>query len=77
MSVCASIRKKKLLQALFVTKCVSIVIERKQSFRFSFLKVSTYFRCGAVFDISEVIFREKTHQETLLEKPIWHLLRQP
>ena len=49
--------------ALFVTKCVSIVIERKQSFRFSFSKVCTYFRCGAVFDILKVIFREKNSQK--------------
>ena len=47
-------------RALFVTKCVSIVVERKQSFRFSFSKVCIYFRCGAVFDIFKVIFREKT-----------------
>ena len=59
MSVCASNRKK-LFRALFVTKCVSIVIERKQSFRFSFSSVCTCFRCGAVFDIFEVIFSEKT-----------------
>ena len=45
---------------MFVTKCVSIVIERKQSFRFGFSSVCTYLRCRAVFDIFKVIFREKT-----------------
>ena len=62
MSVCASIRKK-LFRALFVTKCVSIVIERKQSFRFGFSSVCSYLRCRAVFDIFKVIFREKTFKK--------------
>ena len=59
MPVCASNRKK-LFRAMFVTKCVSTVIERKQSFRFSFSSVGTCLLYRAVFDIFKVIFREKT-----------------
>ena len=62
MSVCASIRKK-LFRALFVTKCVSIVIERKQSFCFSFSSVCTCLLCRPVFDIFKVIFGEKDSQK--------------
>ena len=48
---------------MFVTKCVSIVIERKQSFRFSFSSVCTCLLCRPVFDIFKVIFREKGSQK--------------
>ena len=43
-----------------MTKYVSIAIQRKQSFRFSFSYVCTYCWCGAVFDILKVTFRKKT-----------------
>ena len=48
---------------MFVTKCVSIVIERKQSFRFSFSSVCSCLLCRPVFDIFKVIFREKDSQK--------------
>ena len=48
---------------MFVTKCVSIVIERKQSFRFCFSSVCTCLLCRPVFDIFKVIFREKDSEK--------------
>ena len=73
--LCASIRRKLVFRAAFVTKYVSIAIQRKQSFRFSFSYVCTYFWCGAVFDILKVTFGTKTTRSKNKQQKVSNRLR--